>query len=244
MDHVVPLGAAMSRFTELTDAAYGEEPVPSCPGWTIRDLVEHLGTVHRWAGAILLSGQRLPKPAVVRMTEPLSEWYAATASALLSVMQAVGPDEPTPNFSLAHETAAFWARRQMHETTVHTVDAALALGLGVEGWPVDPALAADGVDEVLSVFFPRLTARGERPDVNGRVRLRATDTDDTWIIAEAGDAMRTPVQAFAGDTANADAEISGTAVQLYLALWKRIDADELTVDGDAGHALLAGPTST
>ena len=26
-----------------------DDPVPSCPEWTVRDLVRHLGGVHRWA---------------------------------------------------------------------------------------------------------------------------------------------------------------------------------------------------
>ena len=94
--------------------ATGDEPVPSCPDWTTRDLIQHLGTIHRWAGAIVLSGQRqnLPKPI---FGEDLVEWYAGTAAALLAALQAVDVDEPTPNFSLIDETAGFFHRRQMHE---------------------------------------------------------------------------------------------------------------------------------
>ena len=29
------------------------EPVSGCPGWTLRNLVEHLGSVHRWATEIV-----------------------------------------------------------------------------------------------------------------------------------------------------------------------------------------------
>ncbi|MFT4298976.1 MAG: maleylpyruvate isomerase family mycothiol-dependent enzyme [Aeromicrobium sp.] len=241
MDYAIELGLAMKRYTELADAAFGDEPVPTCPGWTFDDLTFHLGSVHRWAAAILLSGLRLEDPRGVFMTDPPAEWYADTAAALLEVIRAVPSDEPTPNFSRVHETAAFWPRRQMHETTVHTIDACLALGLGVEGWPIVPALAADGVDEVLSVFFARMTARGQRPHLNGRVRVRATDTGKTWVLGEAPDALRTPILLFAGPGADADAEICGTAAELYLGLWGRIDAASLTTDGVAARQLLRGP---
>ncbi|MFI5426481.1 maleylpyruvate isomerase family mycothiol-dependent enzyme [Aeromicrobium sp. UC242_57] len=140
----------------------GDEPVPACPGWTVRDLAEHLGGVHRWAAAIVLSGQRLapPRPLV---EDPVDRWYAGTAQALLAALRAVSPAEEVPNFTRMGETAAFWPRRQMHQTLVHAVDAAQALGRDEADWTVAPAIAADGIDEVLQVFFPRMTARGTRP---------------------------------------------------------------------------------
>ena len=32
------------------------DPVPTCPLWTVRDLVVHLGGVHRWAADIVARG--------------------------------------------------------------------------------------------------------------------------------------------------------------------------------------------
>ncbi len=32
------------------------DPVPTCPLWTVRDLVVHLGGVHRWATDIVARG--------------------------------------------------------------------------------------------------------------------------------------------------------------------------------------------
>ncbi|MFT4187680.1 MAG: maleylpyruvate isomerase family mycothiol-dependent enzyme [Aeromicrobium sp.] len=241
MDHVLELGAAMQRYAELADAAFGTEAVPSCPGWTFDDLTLHLGSMHRWAGSILLSGQRLDDPVGVRVTQPASEWYAGTAAALLEILMAVDEDEPTPNFSRVDERAAFWARRQMHETTVHTVDACLALGLGVDGWPVPAQVAADGIDEVLSVFFARLTAQGRRPHLTGRVKITATDVGRSWIIAEAPDAMRTPVLAFARDETGVTGRIVGPAAQIYLALWGRIDNASVATEGLSARQLLRGP---
>ena len=138
------------------------------------DLTTHLGVdppLGRRDGA-----QRpAPQGAAPLVTEPIVEWYAGTATALLSALQAVSPDEPVPNFSYVDEQAAFWSRRQMHETTVHAIDAAQALGVDEDDWGVASSIAADGIDEVLQVFFPRMTARKQRPDVRSRIRLVATD---------------------------------------------------------------------
>ena len=42
-------------------------PVPWVPEWTARDLIGHLGTVHRWASAILRAGHtRRPGPEATK----------------------------------------------------------------------------------------------------------------------------------------------------------------------------------
>jgi uncharacterized protein (TIGR03083 family) len=240
MDHMLELGSAMARFAELAGKADGDEAVPACPGWTVRDLTEHLGTIHRWAAAIVLSGQRLEVPTPV-ITEPAVEWYAGTATALLGALNAVDPDEPVPNFSRIDERASFWRRRQMHETTVHAVDAAQALGLDESDWAIAPALAADGIDEVLQVQFPRMTARGRYPDVRSRIRLVATDTRQSWIIGPGDTETGPPLQRHPSQ--DADASVSGTAADLYLGLWHRLTQARLEFDGTDGLALFDGPTT-
>ena len=238
MEHLPYLGNAMTNVAERIGRAEGDEPVPGCPGWRISDLVVHLGTIHRWSASILLSGQRLGEPNVTA-TEPFMDWYAGTATALLAAIQAVDPDEATPNFSYMNETAAFWPRRQLHETTIHSVDAAQALGDPEESWAIPPDVAEDGIDEVLSIFLPRMTAKGHRPDVEGRVRVTATDTGRSWIVASSDDPQGPPIVLHS--TYDADAEISGTATDLYLGLWHRSQHDRLKTEGSTAERLLAGP---
>ena len=113
LDHMTLLGEATDRFASLVREASGDEPVPACDPWLVRDLVEHVGTVHRWAASIVLSGQRLSEPEPLVVGDP-ADWYAGTAAALIAALRAVDPAEPVPNFSRIDETAAFWPRRQLH----------------------------------------------------------------------------------------------------------------------------------
>lgn len=240
MDHLLELGSGMARFAELAGKSTGDEKVPSCPDWTTSDLVQHLGTVHRWAAAIVLSGQRLEMPQPI-YGDPLVEWYAGAAGALLAALQSVDIDEPVPNFSRIDERAAFFHRRQMHEVSVHVVDAAQALGLDESEWRIAPAVAADGVEEVLRIFFPRMTVRGKRPDVRSRIRLTAVDTGQSWLIGPAeGDGLP-PV--LLHSSYDADTTVEGKAADLYLALWHRAPASLLTFDNDDGRALFEGFTT-
>ncbi len=238
MEHLSYLGNVMTQLAERLGKADGSEAVASCPGWTIADVGIHVGTMHRWAAATVLSGQRLDVPEVVA-TEPLVDWYAGTATAFLAAMQAVELDEVTPNFSLVGEIAAFWPRRQLHETTVHGVDVMQALGEPQSAWAIPTVTAVDGIDEVLSVFFPRLTMRGRRPDVSARIRITATDTDASWLVAPSEHPQGTPI--LLHTSFESDAEVSGTALDLYLGLWRRTSHDRLTIDGDSAARLLAGP---
>ncbi|MET0448910.1 MAG: maleylpyruvate isomerase family mycothiol-dependent enzyme [Aeromicrobium sp.] len=240
LDHLAELDDAVGRFAELVRQGSGQEPVPSCGGWVMRDLVEHVGTVHRWAASIVLSGHRAEPPAPL-VTEPLADWYAGTAAALLAALRAVDPAEVVPNFTQVDETAAFWPRRQLLETTVHAVDAAQALGLDEERWAVPGAVAADGIDEVLRVLFLRMTARGRRPDVRSRIRLVATDVDRSWVVAP-GEGEAPPL-VLRDPSADADETVTGTAADLYLALWHRVSRDRLGFEGPHGPALLDGPTT-
>src|SRR6266702_6049548 len=39
-----------------------ERPVPTCPGWTFRQLATHLGRGHRWAAQIVATRATAPIP--------------------------------------------------------------------------------------------------------------------------------------------------------------------------------------
>jgi len=77
---------------------------------------------------------------------------------LIDVLRGTDGDEPCPNFNPGSvNTVAWWSRRQMDETTVHRWDVERALECTT---PIDPIVAADGIDEYLDVFVR--TPIGER----------------------------------------------------------------------------------
>ena len=77
-------------------------------------------------------------------------------------------------------TAAWWRRRQALETAIHRVDAERALG---PASPIDPALAADGVGEVVDVLHPRQVRLGRATEPAAALRLTTDDGSGTWLIA-------------------------------------------------------------
>ena len=226
------LEAAMAAFAALLAAGDLTAPVPACPGWDLHALGQHVGNAHRWARGAIVEGH--PDTADVDAPadrDGLTAWYADCAAGLLATLRAVDPAQPCWAFGPKPRTAAFWFRRQLHETAMHTVDAAEAGGRPA---PVlDPVVALDGLDEVAAMFFPRQVRLGRIAPLDRSLAVLASD-------AAAGPAGLRRVLATDGTgpasspDAPADVEVRGPAQALLELLWHRTDPDDprLTVDGD------------
>ena len=210
-------------------------PVPWAPAWTIRDLVGHLGAVHRWATAIVRAGTTdRPAPPPQPPDDGLLDWYAAGLTDLLHALRDTPPDAPAWHMSPAAErTAASWVRRQAHELAVHRMDLEVAAGLPVTS--VDPELAEDGADEVLRVVLPRWAHTEPLVSATSSVVVRSTDTGRGWTVR----VTRGDVEVHEGDAGAADARLEAPADQLLRRLWGR--PAEITATGDpAAESLLRG----
>ena len=171
--HLAALRDAVSAFARHAQAAGLDVPVPTCPDWTVRRLIGHQGMVHRWAAANLRgrtieidaterAGRRAPSPV---------DWLRDGAIDLVAAITEAPDDVRTIVFlNDAPGPRAFWARRQCHETTIHAVDA-LAGALGryptAADTGIDPAVALDGIDELL--------ARVHDPQQEPAAQRRAAD---------------------------------------------------------------------
>jgi uncharacterized protein (TIGR03083 family) len=227
--HLDALDSEGRLLREAAERAGLDTEAPTCPGWQVRDLVRHVGQVHRWAQSYLTTGRTTPPNEHDEPAEPPAEddallpWFHDGHATLVGTLRDAPDDLDCWAFLPAPSPRAFWSRRQAHETAVHRADAELAAG----GTPTfDPAFAADGVDELLFGFFARPRGRLVA-DPPLRLGLRSTDTGDCWTMTigpEARSATR--------DAAEGDCVVSGPASRLYLLLWNRADADGLVVDGD------------
>jgi len=209
--------------------------VPWVPDWTARDLVEHLGGVHRWVLGILRAGSTEPPPRSPAHPSPddVHGWFAVGLSELVATLRDIDPAAPAWHMSpTAPKVARSWARRQAHEHVVHRLDLEAAAGVAHE--PVDPVIAEDGVDELLRIVVPRWAHTEPLASARGTVAVHATDTGRSWLVELGPGRSRTTDGAAA-----ADCSVSGTAEQLLRRLWGR--PAEVSLDGDpAVEARLRG----
>ena len=228
LDALVRSGAALRG----AGAAAGlGAPVPTCPGWDVAELVTHQGMVHRWAAANLRGDtdhDTSASHAEGKAADDLLGWHADGLASLVDTLRATPDDAQALVFLKdAPPPRRFWARRQAHETTIHSVDAiSAACGRrpSASDVEIDPLLAADGIDELLTGFITRGKGRLHSPEPY-TVMVRTDDTGHAWTVR----ISEGPILTIPGEAERADVVFSGTGVQLYLSLWNR--ADEISTEG-------------
>jgi uncharacterized protein (TIGR03083 family) len=226
---------ALRREGALLAAAAGrtdlDAPIPTCPDWRMRDLVRHIGDVHRWARAHVAEGRLRPigpddLPGVagpLPNDAGLLEWFRQGHARLVETLQTADPQTQCWTFLPAPSPVAFWARRQAHETGIHRADAE-SPGGGDAVTPFPPRFAEDGIEELLFGFLSR--GDGQPIEPPKTLQLRATDTGSSWRID-----LGKKVEVGRGDGA-ADCSVVGPASDLHLLLWNRLTPEGLDVDGD------------
>ncbi|MGW2282133.1 maleylpyruvate isomerase family mycothiol-dependent enzyme [Streptomyces sp. NPDC001770] len=235
-EQITQLGVEGRLLVAAAERAGTDATVPTCPGWRVRDLLRHTGTVHRWATAFVVEGHT---EYVDDEGEPdldkqeLLDWFADGHRALVAALEAAPRDLVCWTFMPAASGSAFWARRQLHETTIHRVDAESALGAPYS--PVGTSTALDGIDELLTGFHARAKSRVRTEDPRV-LRVHAVDAGAAWTVRLSAE----PPRAVRDDNreAVADCVVSGSAESLCLALWNRLPLTSVTLEGDGALARL------
>jgi uncharacterized protein (TIGR03083 family) len=232
-----------------TAAGFEAAPaVPSCPRWVVTDLTLHLGLVHRFVARII--GERMQQPpeagdlawlglaqewkgwlpparASQRSPVPadLLDWFHDGAADLHERFRTTAPAERVWTWSADH-TVGFWQRMQAIEAAVHRWDAENAVGVAR---PLDAALATDAIGQTFEVMAPMRRTVGKAPPGHGeRFLFQRTDGPDRWAVQFDSDAV-----VLGAPDGHHDIQISGTASDLALFLWRRAVTGKLDIQGDA-----------
>ncbi|MBT8240023.1 MAG: maleylpyruvate isomerase N-terminal domain-containing protein [Acidimicrobiia bacterium] len=214
-----------------TDAANLGTPIPHIEGWTVGDVIGHTGWVARY---VTLLQSATPDEPVSRSAVPnppagteVLAWTADAVADLIEALKRSDPDTIRPSF-VGPVPAAWWVRRMAHELSMHRWDVDSASGTA---GPIDPAVSADGIDEIFEVFVPT-RMRFEALAANGEtMHLHSTDKEDgagEWSATLLPDRVEWDHSHSKGDVA-----VRGSASDLLLVMWSRIPASRLEVFGDA-----------
>jgi uncharacterized protein (TIGR03083 family) len=210
-------------------------PVPTCPEWTLVDLVHHLGGVYARATSHVPRGvTTAPEPPVARSQPPdgpaALTWWNERYQALQSTLESVDPELPAWNWAPQAKKAGFWHRRMAHETAVHRWDAQVTAGLTE---PIEAKLASDGITEVFDTWLPAGKRRGPT-NLSGIVALHATDVAEVWYVRLRGQGIALlDTDTLLDDThPHERATAVGTASDVMLALYGRVPFDVLEIGGE------------
>jgi uncharacterized protein (TIGR03083 family) len=175
------------RFIAAAQRVDATSRVPSCPDWTVTELVEHMGGVHRWAGEHVarLSQVRLRSEDLgfegPTGPEDFARWLRSGLDELVQKLRAGDPDAEIWGWG-ADKHVRFWSRRMLHETTIHRADLEITAAVEPEA---DIEVAADGIDELLENLPHARRFRPEVMSLRGEgeaIAFRASDTDRAWNV--------------------------------------------------------------
>jgi uncharacterized protein (TIGR03083 family) len=216
-------------------------PIPTCPEWTLRQLVTHVGRAHRWAAEItrtrsevFIPFREVPDGKLPDDRAEQRAWLHAGAARIVDAVREAGSDlvwsftGPVP--------ASYWLRRMAHETLVHRADAQLAAGAGPEP-VIEAEVAADAVDEWLMLVtggsLGNADERARALPAGAGLHIHATDDGlggrGEWMIRH--DARGLSVEP---GHDKGDAALTGPAASLLLVLMRRrpVSDPAVTVYGD------------
>jgi len=202
-----------------------DAPVPSCPEWTVEKLVRHTGMVLRYVGKVVEAGgpidaKALPKPPAGSL---VVQWFEEMERTTVTALAAKAPDDEQWNWAGQPPVAAFWHRRMAHELAVHAADAQLAAARAPQ---VETELAADGIDELLTLLLPlKVTLGGGDATGLGTLHVHCTDTEGEWLIEPVGGALQVTRAHAKGDAA-----LRGPASEVLLRLCNRGGGGEVVGD--------------
>jgi uncharacterized protein (TIGR03083 family) len=241
--HYAELTASTQIIAELIDGSDLGRPVPTCPGWTLRQLATHVGRAQRWAAEIVStrSAEFIPFRSVPdgRIPDDPAQhagWLHAGADRLIGAVRTAGEDRV---WAFGRQRPApFWARRMAHETAVHRADVQLATGRAPV---IDADIAADGIDEWLMYLSGPLQ---DEPDLRlaalaegQSLHVHATDAPagtGEWLVRrdQAGVHARR-------EHGRADVALRGGASDLLLVLMNRLPAGDRAVQVLGDPAVLS-----
>ncbi|MEU6668294.1 maleylpyruvate isomerase family mycothiol-dependent enzyme [Streptomyces sp. NPDC046727] len=228
----------------VTSGADLSATVPTCPDWSLEELVRHVGGALRWVDAVVRgrAQENIPEEDVPLAGGPekrgdaaaLDQWLADTGELVVGALREAGPDTRVWGWA-GVLNAGFWARRMVCEITVHRADATLAAGLPYE---VAPDIAADVLDEWLQLVewvqhnAPHDAARDLRGP-HRSIHLHATDTEPAlnaeWLVELGEDGM-----SWRRGHEKATVALRGPLTSVLLAFYRRLppDGPGLEVLGD------------
>jgi uncharacterized protein (TIGR03083 family) len=223
IDHVGLVGHEAALLVAVARQGPLDATVVGCPGWDLGRLAGHVGRVHRWATASIVGraepdGTALDRPP---KGDEVVDWALDAIAPLLDALR-TAPAPGSWNFVGADDgDGLFWPRRMAIETSIHRWDAEDAVGGVADTNPLDAQLAAEGIEESLTLLAPRMLAGRDGIDIGGSVHLHCTDTAGEWTLQTDDGVLRVDHGHLKGSVA-----LRGPASSVLLVLYRRLRPGE------------------
>lgn len=202
-----------------------DKDIESCPGWQLKNLVAHVGTVYGAVSAVINAGS-LERPTSAFPSPPeknVHNWAFGNYKGVLETLKLKNPNMPVWTWG-RDQNVAWFVRRMTHETLLHMWDTETAVS---DYSVIDGEIACDGINEYIDgalQFSANPKKIFEYP--KGSIHLHRTDGLGEWLLENGEDGLIVRREHAKGDVA-----VRGDAMSLLLFLWGR-NAGQLEIFGD------------
>lgn len=233
-DHIDAFEREASRFAEAVRSGGLEAPVPTCPEWTVADLVDHVGDFSSFWLHILCEGIGVPQPPYDGSppgdSSSVAAWYEELAGKLTATLRSMSGSTEVWTWAPGHQNAGFVARRCAHELAVHRFDAESARW---KASPIEISLAADAIEEIFLIIevwhesgaTGHGTFRGDGETLH--LHGTASDRNHEWLVHLRPEGVHVERRHEKGDLA-----LRGSVGDLELVLYGRPPVGEIERFGD------------
>jgi uncharacterized protein (TIGR03083 family) len=224
-----------TEFTKAARLAGAERMVPSCPEWSMRQLVDHVAMEYAgWYYSNLTLPPHHTDPIAVAMAAmpPVPEDYGdlvdyveRNAARFADRAKSVDLDGDTWAFN-SMAPARFWLRQTIMEVAIHVWDVAMVVD---HPSPLTKEISLEGIDQLCVMQYHRGQWWGEpwTPPTTP-CGLVASDASASWLIYDDGGRAY-----FTSGGDDAPLRVSAPAESLYLWLVGREPPSEVEIVGDA-----------
>ena len=217
-----------------------DKPVPTCPGWTVRDAVEHTAVVYAHKATVIEGGLSAPPsgwPPEFKYDD-VRDFYDEQLHRVTEALRTRDPATKVWTWYEPEQTVGFWVRRMMQETVVHRADVESAFGPPSH---IDDDVATDGIDELVERMLCYDTEAYAEAAGSGQRVVIATGSA-AWTVTLGADVATFTREA----VSDPDARLEGHADATLLALWNRLTYGAVGTSGDTAAlaALRAAAVAT
>ncbi len=229
-DSIAAITAHSAGFADATRGNL-DARVEHCPDWSVADLVWHLTEVHWFWAAIVAETLDAPPDQARRPArhpdDELVDAFVEGAAHLVEALRNADQSAACWTWAPWQADVAFVTRHQVQEAAVHHWDAVHAAG---DCLVIDPAVAADSVDEFLHFSVASEHDQDDPPAgaLDGPMVLRATDTGDAWTLTDSARPGALHVERAAAE----GPAVEAPAADLLLWLYRRGPVDTSAVPDD------------
>ena len=225
-DFVDAVEREVDRIADAASRGAMTDPSPTCPAFTKRELVTHIGEFYGFWTHLVCEGRGVDKTPYSELDDQdPAVWLSDLGASMVGQFRSTSANQTMWTWNPDEQRVGFAARRACHELSIHRVDVELISG---PSSPVEAHVAADGIDEVMFLANHGVAMGFGTLGSGESMHLHGTDVETAeWMVHIGPETMTVTHEHAKGDLA-----IRASVSDLEMLLYQRPTLGDVEYFGD------------